>query len=275
MANSFKKQIPEKAIKTFINTSKDNFGNIIEYTFLKQEGITETYLVNFEHGKQTLQLALNTENKILGILFKPYEIENTVGKFDRNSTEFILPFKGTWYTYWGGITKADNYHVTYSSQKGAFDFIIQNNKGYSYTRSGTRNEDYFAFGKPIYSVCDALVVKVTKGVRDNKPGEMNPQQTFGNSIVLKTKEGEYIVYAHFEEGTLQLKKGQQVTKGQYLANCGNSGNSSEPHLHFHIQDSANLLQSVGARSYFKNIIVNGTLQQEYTPVKGDIISRQE
>lgn len=272
-SDSFLKKVPTSAIENLLIGFKKDLGSLDSFTFQKEEDIIEVYTAHFTKGEMTTSIALDTDKKIQGLLFKPVET-NVTPNFSRNSTSFILPFKGKWFTFWGGHTKAQNYHVIEKSQQGAFDFVILGKNNRSYQRSGTRNEDYYAFGQPLYASCDAEVVTVITGVHDNPPGRMNPAQPFGNMITLKTAADEYIVYAHFEEGTIKVKEGDMVMQGQYLGNCGNSGNSSEPHLHFHVQDRANTFQAVGVTSYFSNVVVNDSLMEEYSPVKMDVISRQ-
>ncbi|MBL4662432.1 MAG: M23 family metallopeptidase [Flavobacteriaceae bacterium] len=190
---------------------------------------------------------------------------------ERNITSLQLPFKGEWLTFWGGTDKRQNYHVTNRPQQGAFDFIVVDKDGKSYQRSGTRNEDYYAFGKPIYAVCDAVIYDVNMGVEDNRPSQINPIEAMGNYVILKTANDEYIFYAHFQKESIKVKKGDTVKVGQYLGNCGNSGNSSEAHLHLHIQDGPNVIADVGVWCFFESILVNGTQEQDYSPLKGDRI----
>jgi len=68
-----------------------------------------------------------------------------------------------------------------------------------------------------------------------------------------------------------VEQGQNVTQGMLLGLCGNSGNSSEPHLHFHAQNKEEMYKSTGIKSFFSDLIVNGILKEEYSPVKGDKI----
>jgi murein DD-endopeptidase MepM/ murein hydrolase activator NlpD len=241
------------------------------FEFTLRKDAVEVFLCHFEHGKQNMLLVANSEEKITGLLFKPHE-ERTEGKIELNSTSLQLPFKGEWYTYWGGTDKRQNYHVTNRAQQGAFDFFVVDKHDKSYERSGTRNEDYYAFGKPIYAVCDAVVYDINTGVIDNRPSQMNPIEAMGNYVILKTVNEEYIFYAHFQHESIKVKKGDTVKQGQYLGNCGNSGNSSEAHLHLHIQDGPNVIADVGARCFFESVIVNGIRTQDYSPVKGDRIS---
>ncbi len=260
--------------KSIITSFQTQFGEMKNFEFKEKEGLLETFIAHFERGKQTIHLSLDPENRISGLLFKPFT-DSRPPKFERNTTELGLPFRGKWFTVWGGDTKAQNYHVNFPAQRGAFDFLVLGSNNKTYERSGTRNEDYFAFGQPIFAICDAEVVQVDTGVDDNKPGTMNPAQPLGNAVVLKTANDEYIFYAHFEKGTIKVKEGQLVKRGQLLGNCGNSGNSSEAHLHLHIQDGPNLYSDVGAKCYFDEIMVNGELKTDYSPVRLDRISAPE
>ncbi len=272
-SDTFLNKVPASSLTGLFTNFKKDLGILQSFTFQKKEGIVEEYTSQFENGAMLTSIAIDEDKKIMGLRFKPDETD-VVPNFTRNSTPFILPFKGAWFTYWGGDNKAQNYHVTVKAQQGAFDFMIQGKNNRSYQRSGTRNEDYYAFGKPLYAVCDAEVVEVITGVHDNPPGRMNPAEPFGNMITLKTVADEYIVYAHFEQGTIRVKKGDLVKQGEFLGNCGNSGNSSEPHLHFHLQDRASHYQAVGATSYFSKVMVKDTIFNEYSPVKFDLIKRQ-
>lgn len=274
MNTIMQQSISLKQTTIIINTYYSNFGKMESFEFKKKEGVVEVFLCHFEKGKHNIHIVADAEGKLSGLLFKPYE-DGAGGKLDRNITQMRLPFKGEWFTFWGGDTKRQNYHMVFKPQQGAFDFIVLDKNDKSYERSGTRNEDYFAFGKPIYAVCDAVVYKVTTGVEDNRPTLMNPAQALGNSVVLLTKNDEYIFYAHFQKESIKVKQGDVVKKGQYLGNCGNSGNSSEAHLHLHIQDGPNVLADTGARCFFDRVVVNGELQKDYSPVKGDRISMPE
>lgn len=274
LSEGFQQKVSAAAMHQLLSMFQKNFGNFRSFTFVESQGGRDTFLGNFENGQQNIAIYVDEENKIVGLLFKLVE-NNEPAKFERNITKLQLPFKGEWMTYWGGTEKSQNYHVTVKVQQGAFDFLKLGKNNSSYQRSGTRNEDYYAFGQPLYAVCDAEVYEVNTGVEDNRPSIMNPAQPLGNSVMLKTANNEYIVYAHLEYGTMAVKAGDKVTKGQYLGNCGNSGNSSEAHLHLHIQDAPNLMTSVGARCFFEEVLVNGELKQDYSPVKYDRISKPE
>jgi uncharacterized membrane protein len=67
------------------------------------------------------------------------------------------------------------------------------------------------------------------------------------------------------------KQGQKVSTGALLGLCGNSGNSSEAHLHFHLQNVEDMTKAIGAKCYFDQLKVNGVLKSDYSPVKGEKI----
>ena len=266
--------VNRETTKQIVTSFQTRYGEMKSFDFKESEGKLEIYIGHFERGKQTIQISLDEQEMISGLLFKPYAASRPP-KFERNSTKLGMPFRGTWFTVWGGDTKAKNYHVNFPAQRGAFDFLVLGKNNKTYERSGTRNEDYFAFGQPIFAVCDAEVIDVIRGVDDNKPGVMNSAQPLGNAVVLKTENDEYIFYAHFEKGSIKVEEGQVVKKGQLLGNCGNSGNSSEAHLHLHIQDGPDLFSDVGVKCYFDQIVVNGEPKTDYSPVRLDRVSAPE
>lgn len=82
--------------------------------------------------------------------------------------------------------------------------------------------------------------------------------------------------AHFQLGSIVVKAGESVKRGQLLGKCGNSGNSSEPHLHYHLQNSPIFQDAWGIKCVFRELLVSKGGQSEtktnYSPVKGDVIS---
>ncbi len=70
-----------------------------------------------------------------------------------------------------------------------------------------------------------------------------------------------------------MKQGQKVSTGALLGLCGNSGNSSEAHLHFHLQNTEDMTKATGAKCYFDQLKVNGVLKSDYSPFKGEKISQ--
>ena len=270
MNANVQEQLGFATVQGIVQDYREAFGDIESAEFLEKGNQSEVYMLNFVRGKQKMALSLDDQDKLKGLRFMPVS-EEVTPKIERNLTRLSMPFRGEWFTVWGGDTKAQNYHVISNAQRRAFDFLVLGSNNKTYQRSGTRNEDYWAFGKPIFAVCDGLAVEVITGVEDNKPGAMNPAQALGNSVTLLTDKGEYIVYAHFEKGTVKVKQGDRIQRGQLLGNCGNSGNSSEPHLHLHMQDGPNMLTAVGIKVFFDQLMVNKEIRENYSPVRLDRI----
>lgn len=262
---NMKAALPHEKTQGVIDGLKAQVGNITDVEFSGYKGTASQYLVKFERGALNLFLNNNEAGEINGLLFRPIE---RPAKFERNTTPMILPFNEEWTVFWGGDTRAQNYHVDYPNQRGAFDIVIRDNKFKTFKTNGKTNEDYFVFGKDLIAPCDGEVIQVIDGVADNEPGQMNPQQVTGNTVVIKTANDEYLLFAHIKNGTVAVKEGQMVKQRDLLGQCGNSGNSTEPHLHFHVQDSEDFFTTVSAKCYFERIMVNGEIKEDYARAAG-------
>ena len=273
-SDEMKTALPIEQTMDFFKGLKNQSGKIKSREFIKYEnGTCASYKTTFERALFALNICHDKDSKINGLFVKPFK-ESNLPKLKRNQTKLILPFTGEWTVYWGGDTKELNYHVEVESQNGAFDIIITDENGKSYKNNGDNNEDYHAFGKELIVPCDAEVVLVVDGIKDNKPGEMNLYFILGNTVILKTDNDEYLLFTHFKQNSIVVKQGENVEKGELLGLCGNSGNSSEPHLHFHIQNVEDINQATGAKSYFEEIYVNGELKKDYSPIKNEKIKNK-
>lgn len=188
---------------------------------------------------------------------------------ERNETPLSLPFHGEWYVKWGGTDVAQNYHNAYRNMKGAIDFTIRDQVGKAFRTDGKSNQDFYAFGQPVIASCDAKVINVISGIEDNPIGRPKATDTYGNAVVLRTQRNEYLLLAHLQSESIKVEPGQMVHQGDTIARCGNSGYSTVPHLHFIVQNVANLFHPTGATSYFDHIEVNGIVKQDYSPVQGE------
>jgi murein DD-endopeptidase MepM/ murein hydrolase activator NlpD len=271
-SNEMQTALPLQKTIEFLSGLKRQAGKIRKRTFIKYQSSYAIYKTTFDTGIFSLNISVDNNSKINGLYIKPYIAEN-LPKIDRNTTKLKLPFTGSWNVIWGGDTKEQNYHIENTAQKNAFDFLIIDTSGKSYKTNGQRNEDYYAFAKKIVAPSDGEVVLVVDGIKDNTPGEMNPMYVPGNSVILKTSNNEYLVFAHFKQKSIKVKQGQQIKQGQLLGLCGNSGNSSEPHLHFHIQNIEDMNMATGVKCFFEALEVNGKISFDYSPVKGDIIKQ--
>jgi murein DD-endopeptidase MepM/ murein hydrolase activator NlpD len=104
-----------------------------------------------------------------------------------------------------------------------------------------RNESYFVFGSEVIAVAPGRVVATRDDVPENTPPGLPPSVALndlaGNFVNQDLGGGRFALYAHLQPGSLRVKPGDRVQPGQVLGLVGNTGNSSEPHLHFHIADA--------------------------------------
>jgi murein DD-endopeptidase MepM/ murein hydrolase activator NlpD len=180
-------------------------------------------------------------------------------RFDdyQTRTTLRLPFTGSWFVVWGGRSLRENRHAAAPDQRFASDFILR--KGtVSHDGDGSANAQFYAFGQPIVAPGAGTVVAVVNDVDDNVPGAVNRDHPFGNYVVLDHGNGEFSFLAHFEKGTVAVRQGQKVKSGATLARCGNSGHSTEPHLHYHMQTTAVPFAGEGLPVQFVNYRADST-----------------
>ena len=275
LSSETQKALPSEKINEFLSRLSSQAGKIIKRDFIKyQKGTFALYKTEFEKATFALNISIDDHSRINGIFVKTL-IDESIPKIERNITKLQLPFTDEWTVVWGGDTKESNYHVESETQKNAFDIVITNKKGNSFKTNGNTNEDYYAFGKKLLAPCEGEIVKVIDGIFDNKIGQMNSTDITGNTVVIKTKNNEYLFFCHFKNGTIKVEEGEIVKQGQLLGLCGNSGHSSQPHLHFHIQNTNDINSGTGIKCYFEKLKVNGKSKEDYSPVQNDKILIQK
>ncbi|MDQ7030444.1 MAG: M23 family metallopeptidase [Ardenticatenia bacterium] len=118
-------------------------------------------------------------------------------------------------------------------------------------------EDYHAFGKPVLAPADGTVVEA----RDNIPDFPHPgtgwidwrtRDARGNYVVIRHSERVYSLIAHLRQGSCRVRQGDLVQRGQVIGECGNSGHSTEPHIHFQLQNHPNFYLAIGLPILFKH-----------------------
>jgi hypothetical protein len=138
----------------------------------------------------------------------------------------------------------------------AIDWKQTNDQGAFYAGDKTRNESYIDYGSEVIAVADGTVTATLDGQEANAPGVLpaddpvlGPRLTVenvdGNHIVLDIGNGAHAFYAHLIKGSLMVKVGDRVRKGQVLARLGNTGNANASHLHFHVMNGPSVLGSSG------------------------------
>src|SRR5215217_1787122 len=176
-----------------------------------------------------------------------------------SAVTYRLPFNGVWLVSWGGDTVMQNYHVAFPGQRHAYDIDIWKDGG-TYRGNPNRNENYWAFGQPLFAPAAGTVVAIRDGIPDNRPGVLNPEpHPAGNHVVIQTAEREFVYLAHLRQGSVRVREGDRLGQGDLLGLSGNSGNSSEAHLHIHVQDKADFFapDAVGLPLRFSGYLANG------------------
>ncbi|WP_035434846.1 M23 family metallopeptidase [Bacillus sp. UNC322MFChir4.1] len=164
-----------------------------------------------------------------------------------------LPFNETVRVGWGGDQLQTNYHAIEPIQRWAYDFIAPQ-KGVT----SSQLKDYDIYGVDVIAPASGTVIAVENSEADLTPGNNNFKSMAGNHIYIRLDEtGTYLVLDHLKRGSVKVKVGQHIEEGTVIARVGNSGNSSEPHLHIHHQrqdpSKTSMFLSEGLPLYFRNI----------------------
>ena len=197
-----------------------------------------------------------------------------------------FPLRGEWVASHTPAEQIPSHGTDALGQRYAYDFlrIERERKGWKFFRVsalryfllGVKLNDCYGWGQPIHAPFAGTVIAARDGWRERKwlhflrgfaivlkvllrhPAILGPRRTndlrhaLGNYIILKKPESEiYAFFAHARQGSIRVVSGEEVWLGQQLAEVGHSGNSTTPHLHFHLMDSANILTAQGLPCRFR------------------------
>ncbi len=148
---------------------------------------------------------------------------------------------GSFYIAHGGSSRLTNHHHDANSQRYALDITKLDHAGCRAAGILPRQlTQYWILGEFVYSPCDGVVTAVVDGVPDATPGEMDGADSAGNHVVIRYGDDDvYVGLGHLLTGTVMVSRGDRIATGQPLARVGNSGRSSEPHLHVHAKRGGN------------------------------------
>lgn len=242
-----------KDITSFILQSKLSYGNG-----------TKQYIWIDASNSKGMAAVFDNDAIIQGLQVMPlsnhYETDEIY-----TETVFDLPFRGEWFVFWGGTNSLVNYHYDYENQRYAYDFVMMNDDS-SYDGNPALNNSYYAFGKEYLAPAEGTVVAMKNDVKDNELiGIMNKEQPLGNYVIIDHGNEEYSYLVHFKYQSIKVNEGDEINQGDLIGLVvGNSGNSSEPHIHFHVADSLDPMKS-------KSIRINFGRKKEF--IQGDFISR--
>ncbi|MCH8549945.1 MAG: M23 family peptidase [Balneolaceae bacterium] len=179
----------------------------------------------------------------------------------KNKARYCLPFRGEWLVYNGGITPRSSHSWDLLGQRYAYDFVIADQNYSSHSGRGTKLRDYYCYGEEILASAPGTIMEIENRISDAPFvgfgfSDFTARHFAGNYVVIKHAENEFGIYAHLINGSVCVRPGEQVAQGQVIGKCGHSGNSTEPHLHFHLQDSPDFLSGMGLPIRFDRLKIN-------------------
>lgn len=204
---------------------------------------------------------------------------------------FHFPLQGRWLI--GAGATPHNHHRWTPAEEFALDISRVGASGGTYANDGTAMRDYYGWGASVLAAADGEVVAAVDKYPDNTKMLRGSAESIddyrrrlfasqdeylagdiaaiaGNHIVLQHSEDLYSVYAHLQHGSITVDVGRKVTAGTVLGNLGSSGNSTEPHLHFHVCDAPHPLNCAGIPVRFDNIEIPWA-ERERQLQTGDLI----
>lgn len=148
----------------------------------------------------------------------------------------------------------------YSPERFAIDWVKVGPNGDSRHDGTTKNEDWWGWGEPVLAVADGEITEVVDKFPDNTPRVLPPvtlDNIAGNHVILQIAANRFVTYAHLQKGSIKVRTGEHVHRGDMLALLGNSGNTTGAHLHLQVTDRNSVLQSQGVPFVFADFTYLG------------------
>ena len=188
-----------------------------------------------------------------------------------------FPLRGEWAAANTPAHRIPSHGTDMLGQRYAFDFVrIDHRKGFHLHPAGSlrswvigvRTRECYGWGQPVHAAFDGEVVTAVDGVPQREwlqvvrelalvlksavtfdPAKRGVTPVAGNHVVMRT-DGTFAFYAHLAPGTVAVEPGDAVSAGEVIGRVGHTGNSTAPHLHFQLMDSADPLEAKGIPSAF-------------------------
>jgi Peptidase family M23 len=197
-------------------------------------------------------------------------------KSEFGQNKYIFPLRGVWYAGWGASFHTG--HRWAIPEEFALDIAKIGESGLSHKGDGTRFDDYYAYGADVLAAADGRVISAANDRQEDSSAMQRPNETqkayfarlqkeqgerlakgptaiTGNYVMIDHGKNEYSLYAHLQPGSVGIGVGDQVKAGDVIGKLGSSGNSTEPHLHFHVCDKPDPLMCAGIPVNFSNITI--------------------
>lgn len=190
--------------------------------------------------------------QMIGIYQIKHKFGDALPSADRyqSAVTYRLPFDGRWVVVNGSFEKEYSHSWNVPTQRYAYDFIMLDESGRSYGGEFDRCSSYFCYGRDILAPADGVVVEILNQARDSAiftKGRFlsRAKHIAGNYIVIQHAQNEYSTLAHLQKDSIAVSVGDVVSSGDFIARCGNTGNSTEPHLHVQLQTGRSFYNSAG------------------------------
>jgi hypothetical protein len=186
-----------------------------------------------------------------------------------------LPFRGTWLARNSPARRVPSHGTDLFATTYAIDFIAVRGRRTAGTRDwrtvlATEPPDrFFAFGRPVLAPGTGRVVSVHDRETDHEARRSpvtlasyavtqasrvrrGPGAVAGNHVILELAGvGGFVLLAHLRAGSVRVREGALVEAGEVLGDCGNSGNSTQPHVHLQVMDAADPYTAHGVPMAFR------------------------
>jgi murein DD-endopeptidase MepM/ murein hydrolase activator NlpD len=189
---------------------------------------------------------------------------------------YIFPLRGTWYVGYGASFHTG--HRWAIPEEFALDIAKIGESGLSHKGDGARFDDYYAYGADVFAAADGHVISAANDQPEDPSAMQRPNEAqeayfarlqkeqgerlakgltaiTGNYVMIDHGKNEYSLYAHLQPGSVRVHVGAQVKTGDVIGKLGSSGNSTEPHLHFHVCDKPDPLMCAGIPVNFSNVTI--------------------
>jgi len=188
------------------------------------------------------------------------------GTLARTPVELRPPVAGRWQAQNSPATRVPSHGIQSYGQAYAIDLVADPADGsrprFAWWPPARRPDEFPGFGAPVYAPCDGTVVRIHDRQRDHYSRTsplgigflftvevlrelFGPNRILGNHVVIGRDDGTYVALAHLRRSSGRVRRGDRVASGDHIAACGNSGNSTEPHLHLQAMDHARPVLAAG------------------------------